>query len=244
MKYVKFRMVDSQTGISVFRKESVNGQCLPRLGDIYDLFTDFGCDWYYAKCEDTVEFNEENDICEITESEYIDAIGEVIETEREDNIKRAYEEEKTLRTELFGHYHESATIAGVQKYQEALEFLNTGTVSDNLRIESETRSVSVEILANKIVDNHNKFRLTDSKLSGLRGMIVDRNKSFVFDRSDPYESFMTWRETELVPNIRLLGTSDSVDELSPASQLGKHVPDLGRRWEYLLFLEEEVSGGV
>jgi hypothetical protein len=78
-----------------------------------------------------------------------------------------------------------------------------GEASASIRIEATARGVSTTLLCQRIVDNHNKFRETDAKLSGLRGKIVNRIKSFVYDSENPYQSFLTYTQTEYVPNVRI-----------------------------------------
>jgi len=252
MKYAKFRMVDHITGISVYKQDSPNGPRLPNLGDMYNLFSGFGSDWYYAEVNDDAPFDPENFILELTLEEYTEEIKSLISSLQEQAIKDAYDQERRLRDELFGTYHESATTAGIQKYQEAVEFLNSGTTSTILQIESDSRGIDITVLAQKIVNNHNKFRETDAKLSGLRGKIVDRIKAFVFDAENPYQSFIEYSSNEYIPNLRIPkqpviippeGIEDEIvnipPERLPANLIGIHVPDLTRRWEYLLYIENQ-----
>jgi hypothetical protein len=242
MKYVKFKMVDSVTGISVYKQDSANGPVLPNLGDIYNLFTSFDMYWYYGEVNDDAPFDPENFIFELTFEEYKNEIAYLISSLQSAGIDNAYEQEKKLRLDIFGKYHESATIAGIQKYQEAVDFLDGKEASSTLQIESAARGVDILTLSQKIVNNHDKFRETDAKLSGLRGMIVDRIKSFSFDPENPYQSLLRYNDTESVPNIRLLNSAGPTINEGPAANLiGKHVVDLERRWEYLLFLEKKNS---
>jgi hypothetical protein len=120
MKYVKFKMVDSVTGISIDKQNSANGHSLPNLGVIYDLCQSFDMQWYYARVDDDAPFDPENRIYEITFEEYSYEIERVISDLQSDAIEKAYEQEKDIRKETFGKYHESAITAGIQKYQEAL----------------------------------------------------------------------------------------------------------------------------
>jgi len=252
MKYAKFKMVDSETGISIDKQDSLNGISLPNLGTFYELCQSFDGQWYYAKVDDDTPFDIENRIFELTFEEYSYEIGRVITDLQEQAIKDAYDQERRLRDELFGTYHESATTAGIQKYQESVEFLNTGTTSTTLQIESDSRGIDITVLAQKIVNNHNKFRETDAKLSGLRGKIVDRIKAFVFDAENPYQSFIEYSSNEYIPNLRIPkqpviippeGIEDEIvnipPERLPANLIGIHVPDLTRRWEYLLYIENQ-----
>lgn len=240
MKYAKFKLVDNVTGISVYRQDSENGLRLPNLGDMYNLFAGFGSEWYYAEVNDDTSFDPENYILELTFEEYTQEIRTLISSLQEEAIKDAYFQEKELRDELFSKYHESVTTAGVQKYQEAVNFLNDGTISTSLQIESDLRQITVEDLSNKIVRKYEEFRKLDAKISGLRGMIVDRIKGFVFDSDNPYQSFLRYNEKETIPNVRLFGAfGPATDSNSPANLLEKHTPNLQRRWEYMLFLENQ-----
>jgi len=255
MKYVKFKMVDSITGISIDKQDSENGHSLPNLGTIYDLCQSFDMQWYYARVDDDAPFDPENRIYEITFEEYSYEIGRIISDLQGKAIEDAYEQEKEIRKEIFSRYHESATTAGIQKYQEALDCLAGGEASKTIQIEATAREVSTSVLSQKIVNNHNKFRETDAKLSGLRGKIVDRIKSFVYDSENPYQSFLSYTQTEFVLNVRIPSSPTGIDiptppdgstpdpeppvEERPANRLGLHVPDLVRRWEYLLYTEEK-----
>ena len=251
MKYVKFKMVDHITGISAYKQESLNGTKLPYLGDMTNLFVGFGSEWYYAEVGDDAPFDSENFIIELTLEEYIEEIRYLITLLQKSAIERSYIQEKQLRDELFGKYHESVTTAGINKYKESLAVINDGEISSSLKIESDFRNISVQDLARKIISNYDKFRETDAKVSGLRGMMIDRISSFVFDPDNAYQSLCRYQEKEKIPNVRLyysmtmtgvLQTDEMVVE-NIADLLEKHEPDLQRRWEYLIYQEQQNTSG-
>lgn len=252
MKYVKFKMVDHITGISVNREESLNGAQLPYLGDMTNLFVGFGSKWYYAEVGDDAPFDSENFITELTLEEYTEEIRYLIILLQESAIEKAYVQEKQLRDQLFGKYHESVTTAGINKYKEALDVINGGEISSCLKVESDFRNISAQDLARKIINNYDKFRETDAKVSGLRGMIVDRISSFIFDSDNPYQSLCRYQEKENIPNVRLYSQSMFTIGLLPTDEMNveniadlveKHDPELQRRWEYLIYQEQQNTSG-
>ena len=194
MKYVKFYPVDAKTGISILKEESKNGPILPTIPGLDNLCVDYYCEWYYGLASDDFVADPDNKIFELTEEEYYEELSNKMELLKKDAINRLYEDEKELREKKLAPYHDTATIAGVQKYQEAKKYVDEGVASEFLTTESEMRGIPVQELCEKIIEKYENFRLLDAKISGLRGKILDRINSFSLDPDNIWESHQEWEE--------------------------------------------------
>lgn len=225
-KYFKFHQVDCETGISIEIEPSVNGPTHPQLDGRKVIFA--SNDFFYAIASDSAVENPDNYIFEITEGEFKTEMAEVITKMRNDYIENLYGSEKSLREKLLGNYHNTATVAGVYKYEEAKKLLDNGVNSSIIDIEASIRGITSEEMAQKIVDNHNKFREIDAKIAGLRGKLLDRVNSFVLDETDIVESYLSL--TRRLETISGGGSTDStIDEVTDSYYL----PNMVLRWEYM-----------
>lgn len=238
MKIFKFLSVDSKTGISVAIERSIEGPTRPNLPGMGEYF-EFG-GWMYATVDDSAVADPDNYIHEITQEEFDAAFRSEFESSKTQRIAAAYEEEKGLRSALFGKYHESATLAGVYKYEQAKAVLADPTAdAPDVEAEATARGVAVAVIAQRIVTNHEAFRLTEAKLAGLRGKIVDRLNGLEFDEDDAIGS---WKE--LVERQEVIGTRErpaaaaggglaAGPELDNDVKVGYYSSSLGSRWEWL-----------
>lgn len=234
MKIFKFLSVDAKTGISVEIERPQEGPTAPNLPGMGEVFYFGG--WMYATVGNTAKANPDNYIFEITQEEFDNVIHTEFDSSKSRRIADAYEEEKGIRSALFGKYHESATVAGVYKYEQAKAILADPTAdAPDVEAEATARGVDVAVIAQRIVDNHEAFRLTEAKLAGLRGKIVDRINGLEFDETDVLGS---WQE--LVERQEVIGTHED----GPANgaggrpegnevKVGYYSPSLGLRWEWL-----------
>lgn len=238
MKIFKFLPVDATTGISVAiekPKEGPTNPSFPSMGSVYD----FG-GFRYATVGNTAKADPDNNIFEITQEEFVLAFRSEFESLRTRRIDEAYSQEKGIRESLFGKYHQTATVAGVYKYEQAKAVLADPTVSaPEVEAEATARGVDVAVIAQRIVDNHEAFRLTEAKLAGLRGKIVDRLEGLVFDATDAEGS---WKE--LAQRTEVIGTKEPEADAPVAAAAGALVEDLdvvvgyyavelGQRWEWM-----------
>ena len=238
MKIFKFLPVDAATGISVAiekPKEGPTNPSFPSMGHVYD----FG-GFRYATVGNTAKADPDNNIFEITQEEYDSLFESDFNSVKSRRIAEAYLQEKGVRESLFGKYHQTATVAGVYKYEQALAVLADPTASaPEVEAEATARGVDVEVIAQRIVDNHEAFRLTEAKLAGLRGKIVDRLEGLVFDSVDAEGS---WKE--LVERTEVIGTKEP-EAAGPVAEaagalvedldvvVGYYAVELNQRWEWL-----------
>ena len=237
MKIFKFLSVDAKTGISVAIERSIEGPTRPNLPGMGEVF-EFG-GWMYATVDDSAEAAPDNNIFEITQEELDEVFRGEFEYTKTQRIAATYEEEKGLRASLFGKYHESAAVAGVYKYEQAKAVLADPTAdAPEVEAEATARGVSVAVIAQRIVDNHEAFRLTEAKLAGLRGKIVDRLNGLEFDETDAIGS---WKE--LVERQEVIGTRErpaagaglpgAAGPEDDEIKVGYYSSSLGSRWEWL-----------
>lgn len=246
MKYVKFVPVDNKTGISVLIEESKDGPKIPDISGLSNLCVDYSSTWYYGTASDDFVATPENNIYELTQEEYAQELTEKIEKLKVDLINRLYEDEKYLRERKLAPYHESATTAGILKYQEAKDYLDTGVASSSLTLESEKRGISIEDLCDKIIRKYENFRELDSKIAGLRGNLVDRIRAFAVDPVDPWKSHEEWETKEEILVEQRISTE------TPLSPFEEGTPEIAKyysanlytRYHCMEYLEQNSNVGV
>jgi hypothetical protein len=250
MKYTKFQQVDSITGISVLIETPKEGPVLPKIPGLDNLALSYNCQWYYGTTSDEFIANPENYIYELTKEQYAEELTEKIELLKNDLVNNLYEEEKYLRETKLGPYHDTATTAGVQKYNEAKVYLDTGVASEFLISEATLRAISVDEMCQKIVERYEKFRKIDSKISGIRGKILDRVNSFAVDQSDPWYSHEEWEnKEEILVEERIPLDSFSYFTIQP-SEMGTpeiikyYSSNLMTRYNCVEYLEELSKVGI
>lgn len=235
MKFFKFYKVDAATGISVVNEKPVEGPTnpsLPSMGTVHE-FGGMG----YASAGDDAEAAPDNNIFEITEEEYNAEFETQFRMLKTARIAQAYEQEKGLRAAQFGKYHDTASAAGIYKYDLAKAYVADNTVDAGaVAAEATARGLTTLEMANKIVTNHEAFRTTEAKLAGLRGKIVDRLEGLTFDATDAEGSW-----AELAGRTEVIGQlpEEEAPAGTPAADLntdvtvGYYDPALSTRWEYL-----------
>jgi hypothetical protein len=234
MKIFKFKKVDAKTGISVDIERPREGPANPNLPGLEVVF-DFG-GFHYATVDNAAEANPENYIYEIDQAELDGIIKDKTLQYLNERKEEIYKQEKDLRQQLFGKYHDTASLAGVYKYEQALAVLADPT-ADAPEIEAEAlaRDVDVEVIAQRIVDNHLAFRVKEAQIAGLRGRITDRLDAFVFDDADAIGSWKELMErTEVIGQRELNGGPAGI----PGNEnldvvVGYYDPNLSTRWQYL-----------
>ncbi len=222
MKIFKFRQVDAKTGISVAIEKPKEGPTNPSLPGLVEVF-DFN-NYRYANVDDTATEDPENFIFEITEEEFTADVESKVNQYVEMWEGQLYENEKALRTQEFGKYADNATSSGIYKYEEALKYLDTGVASVELTAEATARGVDVEAIADRIIANHQAFRLKEAKIAGLRGKILDRLNAYAFDATDALGS---WKE--LVERKEVIGQRPDGEDV----EVGYYTPELSTRWMYM-----------
>lgn len=233
MKIFKFRQVDAKTGISVAIERPMEGPTNPALPGLVEIFDQYNY-YKYAYVDDSAVADPDNFIFEITEAELTaDVQGKASEILASWKAQ-VYQNEKDLRQLVFGKYDDTATSSGIYKYNEALKFVETGTASLDLTTEASTRGVTVEEIAEKIIENHELFRVREAKIAGLRGKILDRLNGYTFDADDALGSW-----DELVKRMEVIGQREPGPNPGPGPEpdldvkVGYYSPELALRWEYL-----------
>jgi len=233
MKIFKFRQVDAKTGISVAIERPMEGPTNPALPGLVEIFDQYN-NYKYAHVDDSAVADPENFIFEITEAELTADVQGKVDNTLAAWKTQVYQNEKDLRQLVFGKYDDTATSSGIYKYNEALKYVETGTASLDLTTEAETRGVTVEDIADKIIENHELFRVREAKIAGLRGKILDRLNGYTFDATDALGSW-----DELVKRMEVIGQREPAPGPNPGPEpdldvkVGYYYPELALRWQYL-----------
>lgn len=200
MKYFKFTQISAETGISWAIDQPVSGPSMPSLPGLTNVIQlNYDNLYYIGEVSDEALPNPENYCFEITAEERALELKKIIDWEIHKRLNSIYNEEKEFRQAIFSKYDESATIAGINKYQEAKELLiNSEAAAPIVRQEALVRSVDVIVLANKIVTNHEAFLTKDAKIAGIRGKIFDLLTNFVFDLNNPDDSWAEFYSLEKI----------------------------------------------
>lgn len=193
MKYVKFSLVDVETGISVLiKRPGKKGVKNPNLEGLEVFFSDFRMpEWHYGSIPDTTITDPENENYEITIEEFKWIVKDNIENAIIHQKAKLYKDEIEAREILLSKYHPTAIIAGVKKYEEAVAYLNDNTlVFPNLDLEAQYSLQTTKELAEKIKKNYESFIKADRQISGIRSGMQKRLSTYVFDETkDPMESY-------------------------------------------------------
>jgi len=238
MKYFKFAKISEETGISWAIEQPTSGPSFPKIPGL-----DIGSSvqlahvpiYYVAKVDDSAESNPANHIFEITSLEYAQLLNDHVLHILEIEKTSLYKEELEFRNSLFGKYHDTASLAGVYKYQQAQELLaNANAVATEIRLEAQTRGVTPTVLANRIVQNHQNFREKESKIAGIRGKVLDRLEAFVFDLENPDVSYADFVSEETVgtQTMKTFENGELVDKEMPV-KVGKYKLSLSVRFQHL-----------
>ena len=172
-KNIKWMQVDADTQVSIAITPPKTGAANPTLTDLVEQF-DWG-QYRYGTVADSVTVDNSNFIFEINDGEYIaDIVGKI--NEYVDAWKaQAYDYEIDLRKKELGTYADSVyASASGYKYDAAVAFISSATPNAGLTTEAFYRGTTVGTLAAKIKTNHEAYITNDAKISGLRGMIIDR----------------------------------------------------------------------
>jgi len=202
MKYFKFTQISAESGVSWMIEQPLSGPSLPHsilpgLTNITQLAHTPA--YYIGQVDDSAQPNPDNYIFDLTEEERALELSKHVEHVRNQKLEKIYREEKEYRQAIFSKYDESASIAGVYKYEEAKTLLADSAASAVLiRQEASIRGMAPVALAQKIFDNHESFRSKEAKIAGIRGMVLDRLTSYTFDLNNPDTSVEEFFATEKI----------------------------------------------
>ena len=198
MKYFKFAQISAESGISWAIEQPISGPSMPPLPGLTDV-EQLDQNYYVGTTDDSAVAVPENHIFEITFSEYAQHLKDKVLSVSREWLSDCYKQEIDLRNLVFGKYHDTASVAGIYKYEEAKALVADSTATaTNVRAEATLRGVDPVVLANRIITNHEDFRIKESNIAGVRGKVVDRLTAFTFDLTDPKTSFTEFFSVEVI----------------------------------------------
>jgi hypothetical protein len=202
MKYFKFAQISADTGISWAIAQPVSGPSWPIIPDL-DLNTTVQLShtpiYYLAKVSDQATPNPANHIFELTLAEYAEELKQHVMYQLNQEKESIYQQEYDFRNSIFSKYHDTASIAGIYKYEQAKAvLLDPAAEAPEVRAEALARGSSVEVMAERIITNHELFRAKEAKIAGIRGRIQDRLNGYEFDLMDPDASYAEYLTEEVV----------------------------------------------
>lgn len=200
MKYIRFTQVDSKTKKSINVERSVEGPTWPDLKGLNVLFQDtISSEFWYGTVDDDATDDPENQCWILTQEELSDYVKMNIDKVLEMYKSKLYEEEKQVRNLLLGKYDATASLAGIYKYDQALTLLaDNNADAPIVREEAAARGIDPVLMAERIKINHENFRVTEAKIAGVRGKLLDRLDAYQFDSNDPIASWDEFMKTEIV----------------------------------------------
>ena len=202
MKYFKFAQISADTGISWAIEQPITGPSWPEIPGLEAsnaIQLSKNPTYYVATVGNAANPDAENHIFQLTFEQYAKEIEEHVTylLNREKDMIYFYENE--FRKSIFSKYHDTATVAGIYKYEQAKALVaDADADAPDVRVEAASRGIDVITLANRIVENHESFRNKESKIAGIRGKILDRLNSYVFDLSDPQGSYNEFMSEEVI----------------------------------------------
>ena len=232
MKYFKFTQISEESGKSWLIEQPLSGPSLPRFlipGLNYTVRVDQ--DFWVGTADDAAVANLDNYIFEITKEEYAEFIKRDFLFAISSAKHNIYQEEKHLRDKVFSTYHETASTAGIYKYEQAKALiLDPNASAPDVRLEVATRGGDVAVIAQRIVTNHEDFRAKDAKISGIRGKMLDRYNSYEFNSDDPVAMFEDYFTREQIGEERKMPDNEN-SELRPV-YVNKYALDFNIRYKF------------
>jgi hypothetical protein len=140
----------------------------------------------------------------------------------------------SFRESIFSKYHDTASVAGIYKYEQAKELIeDNNAFAPEVRSEAAARGVDVLVLAARIIDNHESFRNKEAKIAGIRGKIWDRLQTFEFDLENPDTSYAEFLSSEVIgTQTEKSFEDDELIEKEVDITVNKYTLALGRRFQY------------
>ena len=202
MKYFKFTQISADTGISWAIAQPVSGPSYPDIPglEISDSIQLAHSPIYYvAEVDDAAEADEANHMFVLTNAEYANEIRAHIEHKLNEEKNSIYNQENDFRNSQFSKYHETASLAGIYKYEQAKELeANADATATEIRAEATARGITAAAMAARIIENHEAFRAKEAKIAGIRGKILDRITAFTFNSDDPASSLTDFNSVDTI----------------------------------------------
>ena len=237
MKYFKFAQISQDTGISWAIAQPVSGPSYPDIPGL-DLNNTVQLAhapiYYIATVAKDAVADPDNHIFELTADDYAEELKQHVMLQLNREKDSIYQEEYEFRQSVFNKYHETASTAGIYKYEQALALVADDTVAaPDVRTEATARGVAPSVIANRIIENHEDFRTKEAKIAGIRGKVFDRLESYEFDLEDVDGSYAEFLTEEVVGTItRNVHEDGNTVERVFDVKVRKYQLALGARFQY------------
>lgn len=237
MKYFKFTQISADTGISWAIAQPVSG---PSYSDIPGLEISNSIQlahaqiYYIATVANDAVADPDNHIFELTAGEYAEELKQHVMHQLNKEKDSIYQEEYNFRQSVFSKYHETASTAGIYKYEQALALVEDGTAAaPDVRAEATARGVAPGVIATRIIENHEDFRAKEAKIAGIRGKIFDRLEAYEFDLEDADGSYAEFLTEEVIgTRIEYTFEEGEMVEKEVDIKVRKYQLTLGIRFQY------------
>jgi hypothetical protein len=205
MKYFKFAQISAESGISWAIAQPISGPSFPEIPGL-DLSTSvqlsYNSTYFIAQVDDAAVANPDNHIFELTAGEYAQELNQHVVYALNKEKDSIYQEEFKFRESIFSKYHDTASTAGIYKYEQAKALVADATAAAlDVRAEATARGVTPGVMANRIITNHEDFRAKEAKIAGIRGKILDRINAYVFNLEDTAGSYTEFLTEDVVGTI-------------------------------------------
>ena len=202
MKYFKFAQISQDTGISWAIAQPLSGPSYPDIPGL-DLNTSVQLAhtpiYYIASVSNEAVADPDNHIFELTDGEYAEELKQHVMYQLNKEKDSIYQEEYNFRQSIFSKYHDTASTAGIYKYEQAKALVADATAAaPDVRAEATARGVAPAVMAARIITNHEDFRAKEAKIAGIRGKIFDRVSAYEFNLEDADGSYTEFLTEEVV----------------------------------------------
>lgn len=235
MKYFKFTQIDAETGISWAIKQPLSGPSWPSIPGLTNWISlSHNPIYHVAIVDDAAQADPDNHFFELTAEEYATELRDHIQFLLDQEKNSIYQQENEFRNSIFQKYHDTATIAGIYKYDQAKELVaDNSAAAPDVRAEAAARGLTPLVMANRIIQNHEDFRSKEAKIAGIRGKILDRIDSFVFDLNDPAASVAEYYTQEVIGSRTVQRiVNDQLQDVSEDVTVPKYSLVLPLRYSY------------
>jgi hypothetical protein len=237
MKYFKFAQISQDTGISWAIAQPISGPSWPEITGLNastSIQLAHNPTYYIAQVGDSAVANPDNHIFELTAGEYAEQLKQHVMYQLNKEKDSIYQEEYNFRQSIFSKYHDTASTAGIYKYEQAKALVADATAAAlDVRAEATARGVAPSVMAARIITNHEDFRAKEAKIAGIRGKIFDRISAYEFnleDASGSYADFLTENVIGTMTN-KVFENGEMVDKVIDV-KVRKYQLDLGARFQY------------
>lgn len=237
MKYFKFAQISQETGISWAIAQPISGPSYPNIPGLdASLLVQlaYNSTYYIAQVNDAAVANPGNHIFELTAVEYAEELKQHVMYQLNKEKDSIYQDEFNFRESIFSKYHDTASTAGIYKYEQAKALVADATAAaPDVRAEATARGGAPSLIANRIITNHEDFRAKEAKIAGLRGKILDRINLYEFDLEDTAGSYAEFLTEDIVGTITRTEFEDGkLVEKVVDIKVRKYQLDLGTRFQY------------